>query len=229
MTSQYSRLRKSDLIAEANTKILDLEAGGATDMNEALLTAIELANNRTDNPAYEEVKEEIMIIFLSDGQPTSGEMDRTKIKTNLRDNNKNKIPIYTISFGNDADFLLLKDIAIENQGFVRRIFEDGYAYQQLEKFLNMIADPKLKNVSFQYEINGKMIGQANLTKTHKDRMIGKDHYLAVGSTIPTNEIETFVFHQISEDENGKKYNFENKNAENFSTKALAINVVLFAL
>merc|ERR1719200_27810 len=132
-----------------------------------------------------------MIIFLTDGQATSGETNNGQIKRNVRMANNDNIPIYALAFGNGADFPLISEISEENHGFARRIYESGNSFEQLEDFYKEISDPKLKNVKFQYIANGNVtLESANLTKTDVEFAYGKNEYAIVGDFgEEINEIE----------------------------------------
>ena len=69
------RLTRDCLVPEAQTKVFYLKAGGSTNINEALLKAVDLA---AKIPYDDELKK--MIIFLTDGDATSGETNNDVIK-----------------------------------------------------------------------------------------------------------------------------------------------------
>ena len=119
--------------------VLDLEATGSTNINDALLKAIETAKKVKE---LEEIdsKTEQMIVFLTDGEPTFGEDNPQKIKENVREANLDmQIPIYGLAFGDGADFDLVTDISSDSKGFAQRIYESGNSFEQLEDFYNKIS------------------------------------------------------------------------------------------
>lgn len=59
--------------------------------------------------------------------------------------------IFSLAFGNDADFGLLKKISSQNDGFARKIYEASDATLQLKGFFAEVASPLLTNVKFVYE------------------------------------------------------------------------------
>merc|ERR1712038_678054 len=132
-------------------------------------------------------KTQQMIVFLTDGEPTEGETDGPTIKANVRQANaETKIPIYGLALGNGADFNLIKDISDESNGFAERIYEAGNSFEQLEDFYNKISDPKLKDVSFEYIVNGNRIVPESLTSSTINQVFGSNEYSIVG-TLPENE------------------------------------------
>ena len=96
-------------------------------------------------------KTEQMIVFLTDGEATSGESNPQKIKGNVRQANADlKIPIYGLAFGDSADFDLIKDISSESKGFAQRIYESGNSFEQIEDFYNKISGYMFCYVQKQY-------------------------------------------------------------------------------
>merc|ERR1712241_1283230 len=138
---------KEDVVLEAMTEyIVNLEAGGGTNINEALIEAIEVTKKAKSELPINALP---MIIFLTDGQPTEGESNGNKIKENIKEINDG-IPIYGLAFGSGADFSLIKDISTDNQAFARKIFESSDATIQLENFYAEISSPLLKDITFTY-------------------------------------------------------------------------------
>merc|ERR1711963_174350 len=127
--------------------VLDLEVRGSTNINDALLEALNIAKLVKNNGEIN-AKTQQMIVFLTDGQASAGETYGPNIKENIRKANaETNIPIYGLALGDGADFDLIKDISYERKGFTERIYESGNSFEQLENFYNKISDPKLKDVS----------------------------------------------------------------------------------
>ena len=174
------RLKLDDLMEEAQEKMLNLDAVGATNINDALLDALKKAKHIKDNPNYNDVKE-TLIIFLTDGEATIGVEDNDQIKENIkRENELINVPIYGLAFGDGADFNLISQISSQSGAFARRIYESGNSFQQLENFYNEISDPKLKNVNFTYVANGQKIPSEFLTFNEIDQAFGKNEYTIIG-------------------------------------------------
>merc|ERR1719411_550133 len=122
-----------------------------------------------------------MIIFLTDGEPTTGVTSHEEIVQNVQTENElAKVPIFGLAFGDGADFNLISEISSHNRGFARRIYESGNSFQQLENFYNEISDPKLKNVQFKYIANGKEIPSKLLKLNKIDQVFGKNEYTIIG-------------------------------------------------
>merc|ERR1712088_64885 len=154
--------------------------------NDALIEALNIAKQVKENEEID-TKTQQMIVFLTDGQPSAGETYGPKIKENVKKaNEKTKIPIFGLALGDGADFDLIKDISDESNGFAERIYGSGNSFEQLEDFYNKISDPKLKDVSFEYIVNGNRIVPESLTSSTINQVFGSNEYSIVG-TLPENE------------------------------------------
>lgn len=116
-----------------------------TNIKDSIKRGIELlqANERPVLSSY--------LIFLTDGQPTVGEIRVDAILSSIRSiNPANKFIIHSIGFGNDVDFNLLKKISIQNSGVPRKVYEDLDTIEQLTGFFQEVSSPLLANVSISY-------------------------------------------------------------------------------
>jgi len=197
-----NRLTTECLKSEAQKKIFDLEAGGGTNINAAVLNATKLAKSISKNATFEDVKQ-TMIIFLTDGEATSGITNNQEIKSNIKKSNEGQMPIYGLAFGNGADFDLIKDISTESGAFTKRIYESGNSFEQLENYYKEISDPKLRNVTFQYIANGKEIPAKLVIGTRIQNAYGKNEYVVTGEfEDPEIILEEFEIITIGEGANG---------------------------
>ncbi|XP_072935753.1 inter-alpha-trypsin inhibitor heavy chain H4-like isoform X1 [Epargyreus clarus] len=146
-------------IARAQTFISTLYASGVTNIAEALDVAVDIAkggaanNNAAENSVAAEInKLEPIIIFLTDGDPTTGETDTTVIvkRVNEKNSEENKASIFTIAFGSYPDRNFLRKLSLSNSGFMRHIYMAADAALQLQDFYRTVASPLLADVQFQY-------------------------------------------------------------------------------
>lgn len=155
-----------EIKSEALSYVLSLETVGGTNINDGMLEALKLvtAVRRSETiPA----NAKSMIIFLTDGQATTGETSGEAIRTNIADENSMmKVPIYGLAFGSGADFSLMKTLSQENGAFARKIYEASDAAIQLEDFYLQIAGPKLQNVKIEYV--GEAVKNETFTKSTLD-------------------------------------------------------------
>lgn len=100
-----------------------------------------------------------LIMFLTDGEPTAGETTPSVILSNIRQALAHRVSLFSLAFGDDADFSLLRRLSLENQGEARRIYEDTDAALQLEGLFEEISKPLLADVHLNYL--GGLIGTSS--------------------------------------------------------------------
>ncbi|XP_058479582.1 inter-alpha-trypsin inhibitor heavy chain H5 isoform X1 [Solea solea] len=91
-----------------------------------------------------------LIIFLTDGRPTVGEVQSTAILGRTRSAVRENFCIFTIGIGNDVDYRLLERMAVENCGMMRRIGEEADASAMLKGFYDEIGTPLLSDIRINY-------------------------------------------------------------------------------
>lgn len=91
-----------------------------------------------------------LIVFLTDGRPTVGEIQSGMILGNTRSAVQEKFCIFTIGIGNDVDYRLLDRMALENCGMMRRISEEADASAMLKGFYDEIGTPLLSDIRINY-------------------------------------------------------------------------------
>ena len=91
-----------------------------------------------------------MIIFLTDGEPTSGITSLSRIQSNIRQANQGRYTLFSLGFGHDLDFNFMQKISLQNNGLARRIYADSDAALQLEGFYNEVSTPVLSDVEISY-------------------------------------------------------------------------------
>eukprot|EP00091_Calanus_sinicus_P013923 TRINITY_DN3099_c0_g1_i1.p1 TRINITY_DN3099_c0_g1~~TRINITY_DN3099_c0_g1_i1.p1 ORF type:complete len:474 (-),score=125.88 TRINITY_DN3099_c0_g1_i1:145-1518(-) len=119
-----------------------------------------------------------MMIFLTDGQPTSGERNGNNIRRNVKDQNTNKIPIFGLAFGRDSDFSLMKEISREADSFAKQIYEGSDAAIQLEDFFSQISNPLISELKFEYV--GEVVDNSSLSKANFNSFFMGGEYVVVG-------------------------------------------------
>ena len=126
----------------ASSYINSVEANGGTNINDALLSGLGML---TENP--EAVP---LIVFLTDGNPTSGQCQTDIIRENILAANEQDASIYSLGFGGDLDFDFIEALSLENSGFAISIPVDGNAGELMTGFYDTISVPLLKNIRFNY-------------------------------------------------------------------------------
>merc|ERR1719318_1429384 len=158
--------------------ILELQAGGGTNMNDAMLEGVKLAKFALQNEKLpEDVKS--MIIFLTDGLPSSGETGGDAIKENIKNaNHELKAPIFSIGFGRDADFDLIKEISEQAESFSKKIYKGSDAALQLEDFFAEVSSPLISNLKFDYV--GGLVQNNSLSQTSFKTFFKGGEYIIAG-------------------------------------------------
>lgn len=146
-------------ILKAKSFISNLKADGGTNINAALLGGI-----KDLSMARESDERSPLLVFLTDGQPTSGETNAQNILRNIVTSNGGEVPIFGLAFGKDADWDLVKNIAVQNNGIGRRIYEDSDAALQIRGFYEELAVTLLNNVSVKYL--GDSVDDESITKSN---------------------------------------------------------------
>merc|ERR1712110_909910 len=132
---------------KAIKSVIELSAGGGTNLNDAILVGLDVAEKALQREALpKDVKS--MIVFLTDGLgSTPSDVIKSYIETKNRDL---LIPVFTVAFGADTDLSLLQSIASQSNAFSKRIYEGSDAALQLEDFYGQISSPVLSNINVEY-------------------------------------------------------------------------------
>ncbi|XP_060080552.1 inter-alpha-trypsin inhibitor heavy chain H3-like [Ylistrum balloti] len=145
-------------IAEAVGYVAKMTSAGWTNINEAMTFGIDFLNSIGDDGSR--VK---LMVFLTDGSPTKGIEDTDVILENVKARNIGHIAIFTLAFGEDADYEFVKKVALQNNGVARKIYEESDAVLQISGFYEEISRAALKNVTFKYL--GGSTNLQNITKS----------------------------------------------------------------
>ncbi|XP_068838009.1 inter-alpha-trypsin inhibitor heavy chain H3 isoform X9 [Capricornis sumatraensis] len=139
-------------IQEARKFVMDIHDRGMTNINDALLRGISMLNKAREEHTVPERSTSI-IIMLTDGDANVGESRPKKIQENVRNAIGGKFPLYNLGFGNNLNYNFLENMALENHGLARRIYEDSDASLQLQGFYEEVANPLLTGVEAEYPQN----------------------------------------------------------------------------
>nr|XP_019579846.1 PREDICTED: inter-alpha-trypsin inhibitor heavy chain H4 isoform X2 [Rhinolophus sinicus] len=139
-------------VEKARSYASDIQARGGTNINSAMLMAVQLldeANRKEQLP----VGSVSLIILLTDGDPTVGETNPKKIQKNVQDAIGGQYSLFCLGFGFDVSYAFLEKLALDNGGLARRIYEDSDSAVQLQDFYQEVANPLLTAVAFEYPSN----------------------------------------------------------------------------
>ncbi|XP_060751017.1 inter-alpha-trypsin inhibitor heavy chain H6 isoform X3 [Tachysurus vachellii] len=138
-------------VQDARDFVKKIIADGWTNINAALLSAAQLMNSSSlsDDSHSSSPRRVPMIIFLTDGEATIGVTAQEVILHNAR-SVLGSVSLFALAFGDDADFPLLKRLALENRGIARMVYEDADAALQLKGFYDEVASPLLSDIQLSY-------------------------------------------------------------------------------
>ncbi|XP_067391129.1 inter-alpha-trypsin inhibitor heavy chain H2 [Emydura macquarii macquarii] len=134
---------------DAKKYIQGIQPNGGTNINEALLRAIFILKEAS-NLGMLDPNSISMIILVSDGDPTVGELKLTTIQRNVKQNIPDDVSLFSLGIGFDVDYDFLERLAHENHGMAQRIFGNQETSSQMKQFYNKVSTPLLKNVEFNY-------------------------------------------------------------------------------
>lgn len=150
------RTWRNDLVSATTTQVADakkyiekIQPSGGTNINEALLRAIFILNE-ANNLGLLDPNSVSLIILVSDGDPTVGELKLSKIQKNVKQNIQDNISLFSLGIGFDVDYDFLKRLSNENRGIAHRIYGNQDTSSQLKKFYNQVSTPLLRNIQFSY-------------------------------------------------------------------------------
>lgn len=123
----------------------DLRAEGSTDINRAILEAIDTADRQRPT----------IIIFLTDGLPTSGVVDTPLILDNIEQAATPNLRIFPFGVGDDVDTILLDSLAQAQRGASAYVRPGERVDEQVSAFYAKVSTPVLADIEL--EVNGVRI------------------------------------------------------------------------
>ncbi|XP_035799718.2 inter-alpha-trypsin inhibitor heavy chain H5 isoform X1 [Amphiprion ocellaris] len=137
-------------VRDAKEFVKRIIAEGWTNINAALLSAAQLVNPPSSGSSSHLSSHRVpLVIFLTDGEATIGVTSGDTILSNAK-RALGSASLFGLAFGDDADFLLLKRLALDNRGVARMVYEDADAALQLKGFYDEVASPLLSDIQLSY-------------------------------------------------------------------------------
>ncbi|MEP0813245.1 MAG: VWA domain-containing protein, partial [bacterium] len=129
---------------EALDFVNQFEADGGTNINEALLRALEMLKAEGGSkPSY--------IVFLTDGLPTVGETDESRIISNVSAANKSKARLFSFGVGYDVNTHLLDKLTEANHGMTEYVRPNEDIEVKVSSLYGKISSPVLTDVTISFE------------------------------------------------------------------------------
>lgn len=130
-------------IEEALAFVQKLEAGGGTNINDALLTALRAPTAANGSRPF-------MIAFLTDGEPTVGVTEPKKIIANVTGANDARARLFVFGVGHDVNTKLLDSLAESNRGTREYVKPDENIEIKLSSFYRKVAEPVLSDLTLSW-------------------------------------------------------------------------------
>ncbi len=124
-------------LPEAHRFIDNLRPEGSTDINRALLEAIDSADRQRPT----------IVIFLTDGLPTSGVVETPLILNNIDQSASSNLRIFPFGVGDDVDTVLLDSLAQQQRGTSAYVRPGGRVDEQVSAFYAKVSTPVLADIS----------------------------------------------------------------------------------
>ena len=118
-----------------------LSATGGTDIDTALLQALKM---------FTDMKRPRMVVFLTDGEPTTGVIEPESIIKDLSAANKAKTRIFVFGVGLDVNSHLLDRIAEDERGISQYVLPDENIEVAVSSFYKKISEPLISDINIDF-------------------------------------------------------------------------------
>lgn len=138
-----TKMEPAGAVAEAKRFVQNLQAEGSTDINRALLEALASLDKDTLRPA--------IIIFLTDGLPTSGVVEPDLILNNVSQSAPKNVRIFPFGVGDDVDTFLLDSLAREQRGASAYVRPGERVDEAVSGFYAKVSTPVLADIELKVD------------------------------------------------------------------------------
>ena len=134
-------LRPASVRDDALYFVDQLEAGGGTNINEALLAATDMLDDSKNG----------LIIFLTDGLPSVGETHEGKIRANVKAGTAGKVRLFSFGVGYDVNTRLLDGLSHEAGAFADYISPDENIETRVGGFFDKVRYPVMTDLDLRFD------------------------------------------------------------------------------
>uniref|UniRef100_A0A8B9JAM4 Inter-alpha-trypsin inhibitor heavy chain 2 n=1 Tax=Astyanax mexicanus TaxID=7994 RepID=A0A8B9JAM4_ASTMX len=176
-------------VAEAKKYIQNIKPNGGTNINEAILKAVQILM-KAHNQGMLDPRSVSMIILVSDGDPTVGEIKLSVIQKNVKKVMREEFSLFSLGIGFDVDFDFLERIAMENRGVAQRIYANHDASEQLKQFYSQVSSPLLRKITIQFPEDAV----SDITQNRFDKFFKGSEIVVAGKMkdMGTNMLQSFT-------------------------------------
>lgn len=168
-------------VADAKKYIQSIKPNGGTNINEALMRAIHILI-KASNQGLIDSRSVSMIILVSDGDPTVGEIKLSTIQKNVKRVMREEFSLFSLGIGFDVDYDFLERIAMENRGMAQRIYANHDAAEQLRSFYSQVSSPLLRRISVLFPEDSV----SDVTQNRFDKYFGGSELVVAGKVLPSD-------------------------------------------
>ncbi|XP_056131930.1 inter-alpha-trypsin inhibitor heavy chain H2 [Lampris incognitus] len=168
-------------VDSAKKYIQNIKPNGGTNINEALMRAVQMLV-KASNYGLIDPRSVSMIILVSDGDPTVGEIKLSTIQKNVKRVMREEFSLFSLGIGFDVDFDFLERIAMENRGIAQRIYANHDAAEQLRKFYRQVSYPLLRRITIQFPEDTV----SDITQNRFDKYFGGSELVVAGKVLPSD-------------------------------------------
>ncbi|XP_070709809.1 inter-alpha-trypsin inhibitor heavy chain H2 isoform X2 [Pempheris klunzingeri] len=176
-------------VADAKRYIQNIKPNGGTNINEALMRAAQMLV-RASNQGLLDPRSVSMIILVSDGDPTVGEIKLSTIQKNVKRVMREEFSLFSLGIGFDVDYDFLERIAMENRGMAQRIYANHDAAEQLRMFYSQVSSPLLRKITIQFPEDTV----SDVTQNRFDKFFSGSELVVAGKVLPSesNTLTSFT-------------------------------------
>ncbi len=160
LESLFGKLKqaKKQNLNRAKEFIKNLNAGGGTAIEEALLKAISTQSTEKTNKSPRQKQ----IIFITDGRPTIGETRTDKIIDRLSkiiEKNKSSPRIFTFGIGTDINTKLLDLVSQKTKASTEYVLPEENIEDKISRFYSKVAQPVMTEIKIKTDDNVRLSEQ----------------------------------------------------------------------
>ncbi|MCO6455033.1 MAG: VWA domain-containing protein, partial [Pirellulaceae bacterium] len=138
-------------------------AGGSTNIDGALTAALKMLHDST-RPSY--------VVFLTDGLPTAGETNETKIVESARKQNDLRARLISFGVGYDVNSRLLDRLSRANHGQSEFVRPDENIEVHVSRLYSRISSPVMTEVAVEFDVEGAKVEQGQAVNRVYPREMG---------------------------------------------------------
>ncbi len=131
-----------DEIEKARKFVAGIEAAGGTAIDDALLEGLKMVKPSSDRTS--------MIVFMTDGEPTVGETDPSRILGNVEAKKAKGVRIFTFGVGVDLNAMLLDRLANEHGGVPEYATADEEIELKMSSFAAKVNSPVMTDLAIDF-------------------------------------------------------------------------------